>query len=253
MLNTIAQEELAEPWDNVGLLVGSPSWPVKRILIAVDLSNRVIEEAKKKKINLIITHHPIMFQKLQKINGTQLDGNKVIELIQNNIALYTLHTNFDASNDGTAVTMGELLELDHLKPVEGKIEGKYIRVGKLKQTLDLEAFLVLVKKQFNVKYIQTIGNKSMVNSIAVCPGSCFEIINQLDPQLADVFLTGELKYHEASILYEKGYVIFSIGHFESERPGMEKLASSLQKRCYELEYNLRTYLSEKDFSPIVFQ
>lgn len=249
----IAPENSAETWDNVGLIIGETEQTVCRVLVAVDLSFEVIKEAKKKNIDLIVTHHPILFRKVQKVNNQTIDGRKIIELINNKIALYSLHTNFDACDIGTAVTMGQLLELEDLKPVADELADKYIRVGTLKANLKYPSLVTLVKQKFNIDSIRTIGYTNTASTVAVCPGACYDMISGLSSTIADVFITGELKYHEAIDLYDKGFSVLEIGHFESELPAMQSLVTALQKQSNELKYNLCIYLSEEDFSPIEYR
>lgn len=117
IMEQIAPSNLALSWDNVGLLVGDENKMIENILLTLEVTPKVIEEAVDKNVDLIISHHPLIFKPLKKINTNDPISKMVIDMIQNNIQLYSAHTNLDISKAGTCYYMAELLELDRLKPL----------------------------------------------------------------------------------------------------------------------------------------
>lgn len=112
IMENIAPSHTAESWDNVGLLVGNENKMVENILVALEVTEEVINEAIEKNVDLIIVHHPLIYKPLKKITSNDPISNMVIKLIENNIALYAAHTNLDKSEVGTCAYIAELLELE---------------------------------------------------------------------------------------------------------------------------------------------
>lgn len=117
-MNKIAPEILKEDFDNVGLMVGDEEQNVSRVLLALDCTNKVIEEAKENKCDMIITHHPLIFRKPNKIVKNDLLGNKIIELIKNDISLYSSHTNLDSVENGINHTIVKMLGFSSSEIIE---------------------------------------------------------------------------------------------------------------------------------------
>lgn len=115
----------AESWDNVGLLVGRKENEIKKIQISLDVTLKVIEEAIKNKVDLIISHHPIIFSSIKEINSDSLIGKKILKLIENNISVYSLHTNLDSSNFGLNDLVGKKLGFENGKILDEIKENLY--------------------------------------------------------------------------------------------------------------------------------
>ncbi len=110
-MNKIAPENMAEEWDNVGLLVGSPEKVVNRVLICLDITSEVIDEAIENKTDMIISHHPVIFKGLKRINPNDPTGNNIIRLIENGICVYSAHTNLDIAKNGVNEALAQKLDI----------------------------------------------------------------------------------------------------------------------------------------------
>lgn len=352
-IEKIAPLKLAQNWDNVGLLIGSPQRNVKNILLTIDITKEVLAEAKRLKTNLIVSYHPVIWDGLKKIDG----DNIVYDLIQADIAVFSIHTALDAAcggvNDGlaeiigivdgkpigdyvdsptsdnyklvvfvpaksavkvsnavfaagagaignysncgfTAQGTGSFLPREGSSPTIGKkgklekvsemrfetiVPAKNLdvciaamrkahpyeepafdifklynnpnkfglgRIGKLQKPSPLKKILERIKKHTGAKIFGLIGKQNrLVKTAAVCAGSCGKIINAIIAAKADLYLTGELKHHQALAAKEAGLTCICLSHTVSERFILKKFARQLQKQTKEIKIKIST----KDADP----
>lgn len=208
-----------EGYDNAGLIVGDPAKEVKGVLITLDSTEDVVEEAIQLGANLIIAHHPIVFGGLKRFNGANYVERTVIKAIKNDIAIYACHTNLDSVMDGVNSKISDLLGLKNrsiLNLKKGEEQVGSGMVGELSESMEEMEFLQLVKKQFkagSVRYTNLLNKK--VVKVAVCGGSGSFLLDDAINSGADVFLTSDFKYHQFFDADNK-IVIVDIGHFEAE-------------------------------------
>ena len=208
-----------EGYDNAGLVVGDPKTEIKGVVIALDSTEEVVEEAIHLGANLIIAHHPIVFKGLKKLNGSNYVERTVIKAIKNNIAIYACHTNLDAVMTGVNSKICDLLNVKNrsiLSLKQGEDEAGAGMIGDLTEPMDEMEFLEEVKKTFNtgaIKYTKLLNKK--VKKVAVCGGSGSFLLNDAIQKKADVFITSDFKYHQFFDA-DGQLVIADIGHFESE-------------------------------------
>ena len=208
-----------EGYDNAGLIVGDPKTEIKGVVIALDSTEEVVQEAIDVGANLIIAHHPIVFQGLKKINGSNYVERTIIKAIKNNIAIYACHTNLDAVMTGVNAKICDLLNVKNrsiLSLRQGEDEVGAGMIGELSEPVDEMEFLEKVKKTFNtgaIKYTKLLNKE--VKKVAVCGGSGSFLLNDAIREKADVFITSDFKYHQFFDA-DGQLVIADIGHFESE-------------------------------------
>ena len=208
-----------EGYDNAGLVVGDPECEVKGVVIALDSTEEVVDEAIHIGANLIIAHHPIVFRGLKKLNGSNYVERTVIKAIKNNISIYACHTNLDAVMTGVNSKICDLLNVKNrsiLSLKQGENEVGAGMIGDLSEPIGEMEFLEKVKKTFNtgaIKYTKLLNNP--VKKVAVCGGSGSFLLNDAILSNADVFITSDFKYHEFFDA-DGQIVIADIGHFESE-------------------------------------
>ncbi|TGY43335.1 Nif3-like dinuclear metal center hexameric protein [Clostridium sartagoforme] len=221
IMEDFAPLNLKEDFDNVGLMVGDKESEVKRVLLALDCTLDVIEEAKEKKVDLIITHHPLLFKKPSSITTDTLTGKKIIELIKNNINLYSSHTNLDSAKEGLNETIvnilgynsEELIEIN--KNARNSNEGLG-RIIRLEEAISLDEFVDNVKKKLNISNVKLVKASDKVKNIAVINGSGSSFLDIAYRRGADCVITGDTTYHYASDYKEMGVSIIDTGHFHSE-------------------------------------
>lgn len=222
---------LAEDWDNVGLQVGDPNQEVKRVLVALDAIEEVIDEAMEKKIDLIVTHHPLMFDPVKRVTTETPVGKNIHKLIQNNISVYSAHTNLDSAKGGINDVLVERLELKNAVSLEYTVEIEGIgRVGELEKKVSLNVFADKTRDVLNLKEVRVVGNlNKMVKKIAICSGSGMSLLDKAILAGADVFLTGDVKYHNANDALASGISLIDAGHYGTENIIVPILKEYLQK------------------------
>ncbi|WP_300382975.1 Nif3-like dinuclear metal center hexameric protein [Clostridium sp.] len=221
VMEDFAPKNLKEDFDNVGFMVGDKEKNVKKILLALDCTLDVIEEAKEKDVDLIITHHPLLFRKPSSITMETLTGRKIIELIKNDIGLYSSHTNLDSAEKGLNETIVNILGfkdgilLEKNKNSRNDNEGLG-RIVELKEDLLLEDLVTIVKEKLNIPFVKLVKGNNKVKKIAIINGSGSDFISIACEKGADCIITGDTTYHYASDYKEMGVSIIDTGHFYSE-------------------------------------
>ena len=175
-LEEIAPGAYAENWDNVGLLVGTKQREAKRILVALDATDSVIQQAVEQNVDLLITHHPMIFSSFKRVNDEDFIGRRIITLVENHISYYAMHTNCDVCvmNEIAAKKMNLVAE-DVLEGVKETNDGKMMgigTVGHLDRPKSVEEIARQVKEQFGAQQVRVTGSLDhMVESIAVSTGA----------------------------------------------------------------------------------
>jgi dinuclear metal center YbgI/SA1388 family protein len=214
-----------EDYDNCGLLVGSPTTICTGILCSLDCTEAVIDEAIEKGCNLIVSHHPIIFKGIKQFDENNYVARTVLKAIQNNIALYAIHTNLDSLLDGVNKTLADRLHLENrriLAPKQGfkDASGKEIGsglIGMLPLETEESEFLKWIKEKFNLSEIKhTHFTGKTLKNIALCGGSGSFLISEAKAQGADCYITSDLKYHDY-FEADGRILLVDIGHGESEQ------------------------------------
>lgn len=310
-------KHIAESWDNIGLLVGNEAREITKVQISLDATENVIDHAIEVGANLIITHHPIIFSGIKNVTSKNLMGRKLLKLIENKIAVYSMHTNLDSAEDGLNQYICEKLGVETSKILEGKYIDMYLlsvyikadfeeklkskveefgleyngyknvyytsdsmeifekaegkekfinknknkkisilgekgklsnllneikkihpydevayemiktenkislgglgRIYSLSQGMELGNYLEIVKDKLSLDSVRVVGElDKKIKKIAVVNGGGASFLNKLEKIGVDLFITGDIKYHEALDAREVGLSIFDIGHYESE-------------------------------------
>ena len=180
-MELLAPTYLKEDFDNVGLMVGDKNKEVKKVLLALDCTLKVIEEAKKENVELIITHHPLIFKRPSSITTDTLQGKKIIELIKNDISLYSSHTNLDSVENGLNDTIVSILGFDNSKILEKNKRDDKAGLGRivsLNESIQLEDLISKIKKSLNINNLRVVKGKDKVNKIAIINGSGQDFIGK---------------------------------------------------------------------------
>lgn len=217
-IEEFAPLSLQESYDNSGLVVGRLDDELQGgVLLAVDVTEDVIEEAIEKECGLIITHHPIIFHPLKRLNSASVVERCVEMAIRNNIALYACHTNLDSAPNGMSWRVGEMLGLQDMRVLQPTAENAGFGVlGILPQEVGEEEFLRQVKTIFSVKVLrhsELLGRK--IKRVAICTGAGASMMSEAKASQCDIYLTADLKYND---FYspDSNFVVVDMGHFESE-------------------------------------
>ena len=213
----LAPKDLAQSWDNVGLLVGDPAAPTDRVLVALDITRDVVEEAVEGGFSLIVAHHPVMncaWHPVQAVRPDNDQGWILTTLIQNRVAAICMHTNLDSAPGGVNDALAEAIGLADIAPLGDDGIG---RVGTLPEEMDLPAFAAFVKARLGANGIRyaPCGEKA-IRRVAVGGGACGEYAGQAAALGCDAFVTADLKYHDFQNAAALGLHLLDAGHFPTE-------------------------------------
>lgn len=241
---------LQESYDNAGLQVGNPEMNVAAILLCLDVTEEIIKEAKERNCNMIVSHHPLIFKGLKNLTGATPTQKIVMDALQSEIAVYSAHTNLDSAFDGVSFEMATNLDLKDLHVLVPHAEGSSTGLGVVGYTptpVPRIEFLRKVKETFGVKALRYSGESPhvVVRKVALCGGSGASFIDDAIKSGADVFLTGDVKYHDFTS-YGHEILIADIGHFESELCS-RKILSRIIREAYP---DCIAYFSESETNPI---
>ena len=244
ILNEWAPEDSASEWDNVGLLIGSDEEELTGILVALDATGSVVEESISTNSNLIISHHPIIFEPLRTLRKEEHPASVIYQLIKNDISLYTMHTNLDAASGGVNDELANKLGLVDIEPFDSDAAGQYGRIGKLDSELSLSQFLEKIKSALNVEALTYRGNlDSAVNIVAISSGSGGVFLETAIEKNADVFVSADFK-HSHWLQGGDRISLINAGHFESERVIIEPIKEYLENKIDFGEIPVRISKSE---------
>ncbi|MBO8136690.1 MAG: Nif3-like dinuclear metal center hexameric protein [Desulfotomaculum sp.] len=361
MLEKLAPKYMAEEWDNVGLQVGSPEDEVSKVLLTLDVNESTVLEAEENGVQLIISHHPLLFKGIKSINTCTPQGKIISRLIKNNITVYTAHTNLDNAvggvnsvlaeklklenveilnvtgnenyyklvvfvpegyqdavrkalseagagwignysdctfqttgtgtfrpREGTNPFIGQQGQVEHVKEIRletiipaGKIsaviksmieahpyeevaydiyplknEGPAYglgRVGTLPNALSLSEFVQHVKSVLNLDVVKVGGPRDkVIKKAAVCGGSAAELWPKALAKGADVYVSGDIKYHTAQDMAAAGLAFIDAGHYGTEVPVIEKIYCYLKKSCEEKDLNIDFVISKSQKDPFTY-
>lgn len=238
----IAPKSWAEEWDNVGLLVGEGSTKIERVLLTLDATPEVLEEAKERKAQLILAHHPIIFRPLKNLRSDNQAAQIPIQLLKQGIAYYAAHTNLDQSLYSSSWTMGRALgldKMDFLAPHAVENRG-YGVIGYLATPEPLERAVDKVKAFLNTQTqvhadipsnVYRLAGKSQqkIRKVAIVNGSGGSFIPKALFKGADLLVTGDVDHHGALDAREAGMAVLDIGHFASEAPMITTLEKYLRE------------------------
>lgn len=242
-MERIAPRTLALEFDNPGLLVEPDHDEIDRVLVALDCTREVAEEAAQWRADLVLTHHPLFFHPVQHMTNSDPATAAACVLLRKGIGLFAAHTNLDAAKGGVNDTLCELLGLQDTIPFDEGVG----RVGTRTTEVSIRKFIYEVERALKTK-VQFIGNpNALVYRVAVLGGSGSGAIQTAKAAGADVLLTGEIKYSDAIDAKTIGLNLIVAGHYETEHPALEPLISRLQNGCFTVQYQL----SHADVSPFV--
>ena len=243
LLDEMAPPELAESYDNVGLLAGHPDWPVNRVLVALDLTLGAVEEAKAIGAQLIVTHHPILFRGRKNLREDDAEGAAVCAMIRAGIGLIAAHTNFDNAFCGVNDALAEALGLQNVQPL-----APGVRIGSLEKAQTPESVGNMIEKRLGGRArVYAQRPDGLIERVAVCGGAGGDFFELAAQAGAQAFITGEVKYHDALAAVAGGLCLIEAGHYETEHIAIKLLADGLQKRINAVQYNVT--VNESAYAP----
>ena len=237
-IEQVAPLHWQESYDNAGLQVGDPEAVVTGVLLCTDVTRRVIDEAIERGFNLVVSHHPLIFHGLKKLAGHDEVQRMVAHAIKHDINIYSAHTNMDNAPGGVSHHMAEMLDMTDIEVLEAHDDnGVLVGSGVIGSVTPMPILDLLrqVKSTFGVQALRYSGDTSgTVMLVALCGGAGAFLIDRARLAGAQVFVTGDVKYHDF-FKADEGIVIADIGHYESEQYTTDLFRDIIGKQCPELK------------------
>ena len=239
-METLAPKSMKMDWDNVGLLCGSKSAPVTKVLVALDPFEHVCREAANWGAELIVTHHPLIFQPVPNVTDETSIGRSIMALCRHGISAINAHTNLDQAPGGVNDVLAAALGLENVQiinPRAGEVPYGLLRCGTVTKQ-PLGAFLSTVKENLHCDGLRFVNGGKPVRKVAVGGGSCSGgMLEALDAG-CDTFVTADVKYNSFWDAHDLGLNLIDAGHFHTENPVVAVLAEKLAVQFPEIEVKI---------------
>jgi dinuclear metal center YbgI/SA1388 family protein len=232
-LEAMAPLALAEAWDNCGLQAGALNWPVERIWVALDPLPEVVAAACRNDVDLLVTHHPLIFRPLMRVDVATPTGRIIAQALAAEMAIYAAHTNYDSAVDGLNDVLARRLGVTAhraLAPAAGAAtpDAGIGRIGTLERPVTLGELARMACTCLGLDEVNLVGDpQAVVREAALCSGSGGSLVEDFMASAADVYITGEIRYHQARDIAAAGRGAIDIGHFGSERIMIQDVAERL--------------------------
>lgn len=232
-LEELAPLHSAEPWDNSGLLVERQGEDISRVLLALDITPQVVQEAARRQVQVIFSHHSVIFSPLKRL---ELE-NPAVQLARGNIAAICMHTNLDAAALGVNTQLAQIIGLEQVRPIGGEAIGV---LGELANPQTPSELAQLVKERLGAPFVEFCAPESQapIRTLGLCSGAGGEFAQAAFVKGAQAFLTGEIKYHDLLDARMRGECILSAGHYYTEALVMPPLKKLLEQRFPQVQFLL---------------
>ena len=242
MLEELAPAALALSWDNPGLICGRRDREIRKVLLALDASEPVVDRAIAEDCDLVLTHHPMIFKAIPKVNSDTALGRKLMKLIQKDICCYAMHTNFDAAPGCMADLVCEGLGMEKEGPLEPSVQENGLPstygigfVGSFEGKMSCREVAELLRERFDLKGLTYYDTGRPIGRAAVCPGSGHGMLQLAAAHSVDALITGDMGHHDGLDALEAGISLIDAGHFGLEHIFVPFMKDYLQRNAPELE------------------
>jgi len=239
ILNELAPMETAESYDNVGALVGRRDNRADAILVALDCTWDVVQEAKALGAQLIVTHHPLLFHARKNLLEEDPEGRILCDMARSGLSLIAAHTNLDQTEYSGSACCARLLKLQNLRK-----EGNYLFLGELPAPMTAKALGETISQALSFPTRRYGDENALITTLAIAGGADDGDWLAAQDAGAQALLTGEVRHHNALSAAMSGFVLFDGGHYGTEAPLVPVLAEYLQNRLNDVEYRVRVYPSK---------
>lgn len=260
-VESIAPKALQEGWDNSGLMIGFLEQSVERILTCLEINQDVLAEADRLGADMIVTHHPLIFGSVSSIQESDPLGKLLMNLIRRNISVYSSHTPFDKVKGGNNDILVQRLGLGSVKNLAGEDiaspqqmvkrqdEADIGRIGQFKtaKTLREVVTLIAAELQMSMRQLRVIGDfETNITKVGLCCGAGADLMHMAKAEGCDLFITGDVKYHEAQMARDLGICLVDAGHYDTEKFFAQTMKEYLEKK---LGDSIVCTASEIDLNP----
>mgnify|MGYP000859192352 FL=1 len=251
-------EELQYSWDNSSLNLGDLDQDINKIMLTLEITNRTIDEAIEKGVDLVISHHPFLMSKVNQIRTDTIKGGLIYKMIRNNISAYCMHTSYDMAEDGLNDYFFDLLGikdrqvLDVESSLDSYNDGKEYGLGRLadlEKPIEIGDLISSLKDKLNIDHARYVGPKDLlINKIAVVTGNGSEFFQLAKSKGCDILITGDLKYHQAMDALDMGMALLDFGHYGTEHI----FSKSVYNYINSISGGIEVLISERNIDPFTF-
>lgn len=231
-IEQVAPSNLQESWDNSGIQIALSDGEVSRVLVSLELTDEIVQEAIDEGADMVITHHPLIFGGIKKVDFRDLTGSLIVKLMSAGISVYSSHTPFDKVEGGNNDYLAELIGL---RDISGFTDGDNVdmigRVGMLPTPMPLAYIADLLSEKLEVdpEQIRCVGYPDqMISTVGMCTGAGADLMDLAIANGCQLFITGDLKYHDAQNAKAKGIAVIDAGHYGTEKTFAENFADKLR-------------------------
>ena len=259
LLDTLAPFANMAEWDNSGLQVGDLTQEVHTVLLALDPTADALAGAVRNNAQLLLTHHPLIFQPLSRIDYQVYPGNVITQAIQNNISIISAHTNLDVARGGINDILAELLDLKHTDILDQAeslgIGGVGLgRIGTLEKPIRLSSMAAKIKGILGSSSIKVMGDRDLeIIRVAIVGGSGGSMIDKAYEKGADVFITGDIGHHDALKAAILKLALIDAGHFFTERAAIRFFADHFRETLSTRHWNVKVEVYENEEALMRFE
>lgn len=234
MMETMCPKSSACEWDNPGLIAGDRDAEIHSIMVALDATSEVIDAAITEKVDLLITHHPLIFGAIRQINKEDVVGKRILKLMNHGIQYYAAHTNFDVK--AMAALSASMLGLEGAKVLEvtSVVDGVEEGIGRISDVFESSArtWIEKVKACFELQNVIVYGDADKtVKRVAIAPGSGKSVIPAAIAKGADLLITGDITHHDGIDAVEAGLTLVDASHYGLEFIFIDYVAKFLEREC----------------------
>lgn len=225
--------DFQEEWDNCGLQLGRTDRDLTGIVVSLDLTDQVLEEAIDRSANLIVCHHPLLFKPVRRIAESDPTGRLILRAIESGITVYAAHTNLDAVRGGVNQVLAEKCGLSSIRPLHSPLPGQpmddlYQGIGLVGyiEASGLGAYADRLKQALDLDHVLVYGDPDRkLEKVAVVGGAGMDFVQAALEKNCDLLITGDIKYHEAMEALDRGLSLIDPGHYASEQPVLDRISS----------------------------
>ena len=256
-LDEIAPFSIAESWDNVGLLIGEKDREVSSVLVGLDPTSRLLDEAVHGCMDTVITHHPAIFKPIPSINTAEPGGKFLEKALVNKINVLACHTNFDSASIGVNDALAELLGLQEIRPLipstSHPAEGAGLgRIGLYQNGIRKHEFIARLLEILDIQAVMVAGQMpDLIRCVALCGGSGSDFAETAKNSGAEVYLSSEIKHNVARWAEEAGICVIDGTHYATEKPAVKLLAEKLRQKIYENGWEITVTETSSEHHPFL--
>lgn len=250
VIEEIAPVSQQEPWDNSGIQIAAGPVEIRRVLTSLEITDAVIEEADNQDVDLIITHHPLIFGGINRVDYREMTGSYLVKLLNLGISVYSCHTPFDKLQGGNNDFLAAQMGLSDVACFHRGSEMEWIgRTGYLPESMRLVSVLDFLTEclEMDPQQIRAVGRPDMViDKIGICTGAGADLMDLAVENGCQLFITGDLKYHDAQKAKAMGLAVIDAGHYGTEKSFSQNFASKLSAKT---ENRIEIFQSKVDIDP----